>query len=80
MKNGEHIILDIRKTGQYGFSVTDYPLSLDADMGAGVIDAFLVDLEAGRINLIDVYPCLPRDELAAIPELATSAKYNGVTL
>ncbi len=78
LKGGERLLLLVRKLDPTRFSVGALPLPEDAEDGAEQIAAFCAQLEAGALTLDAVYPRLPAEELAAIPEVARLLKLKGV--
>jgi hypothetical protein len=54
------------------------PLAADVDAGEKAIGDFQAEYEAGHIALDSVYPRVPNEELARLPEIAEMLKLKGV--
>ena len=70
------VIFITRDGGNFLVSTRDFPE--DTDDGAAAIRAYLDNYEAGRIDLIGVYPRMSNEQLLEIPEIARSAALKGL--
>jgi hypothetical protein len=79
LKANERVLLAVRKIDRTRYNVTTLPLPDDADDGADKILEFLEQFGAGAIDLGAIYQKLTDEELADVPEIATTLKVRGIT-
>jgi hypothetical protein len=80
VRDGERLLLLLRRPDTTRFVVSAVPLPEDAEDGADHIDAFCKQLAAGAVSLDSVYPRLSAEDLAAIPEVARLLKLKGLQI
>jgi hypothetical protein len=78
LQDGEYpVLLGIRREG-YKFFVSTTELPSDADAGVATWQAFLKQLEEGKVDLGSVYPRTSNELLARIPEVARIMHFRGI--
>jgi hypothetical protein len=79
LRSGRRVALSISKPDRAMFRVSAIDLGPGMDDGARVIADFLPRWDAGEVDLASVYPRLSNRDLAAIPGIATTLAYKGIT-
>jgi len=79
LKADKRVLIAVRKLDRTGFSVALLDLPEGADDGASEIARFLEAHAGGTVELARIYRQLSNQELAAIPEIATSMRLKGVS-
>jgi hypothetical protein len=80
VRDGDRLLVGVRRHEGGRFSVAAYPLADGADDGAAVIAEFCRRYEAGQVDLRSVYQSPAPAELSALPEVRRQMDLRGVTL
>jgi hypothetical protein len=76
--NSDSIVVLISRQNYGQFSVETRQLPPDIDRGESLIQEFLTQHKAGKIELVSVYPQIPDDELRCIPSIAKMLQLLGL--
>ena len=71
------LVVSIAKVG-FMFRVATAELPQDAEDGAAMIKEFVDQYESGNVDPREIYPTIPNEELARIPEITARLRTKGI--
>jgi hypothetical protein len=80
VREGTPVLVGLHRPDMGRYTVTRLELPKDADNGAQQTLRFTQRLQAGDINLADIYPVIPDDTLAGISSVAAAMQLKGISL